>query len=379
MFSPEHEQFRQSLRRFVAQEMNPQVEKWEADRQFNAHELFPKLGALGALGPSYPEEYGGGGGDYLFNLVLAEELGRCDCMGVPMAILVQTDMATPALAQSGSEELKKTFLEGAIAGTKVAAIAVSEPDAGSDVARLRTTAIPDGDDFVINGSKMWITNGAQADFLTLLARTTPGQDYKGMSLIVVPTDLPGFSVSRKIEKMGNWASDTAVLSFDNMRVPRRFCIGDEGRGFQVQMKQFEKERLMGATLSMAAAENAVRRTQAYCKERQVFGKALLDNQYIHYKLAELLTELEALKQLIYFCAREMTAGRTVTREVSMAKLKAGRTSREVADTCVQFHGGMGYAEEYPMARYFRDARLMSIGAGADEVMLGVISKIEGMA
>jgi len=378
MFSAEHEQFRQSLRRFVAQEMNPQVERWEADRQFDAHELFPKLGALGALGPSYPEEYGGGGGDYLFNLVLAEELGRCDCMGVPMAILVQTDMATPALAQFGTEELKNDFLQPAIAGTKVAAIAVSEPDAGSDVARLRTTAIPDGDDFVINGSKMWITNGAQADFLVLLARSTPGQDYKGMSLIVVPTDLEGFSVSRKIDKMGNWASDTAVLSFDNLRVPRRFCIGDEGRGFQVQMKQFEKERLMGAALSMAAAENAVRRTQAYCKERQVFGKPLLDNQWIHFKLAELLTELEALKQLVYYCAREMAAGRNITREVSMAKLKAGRTSREVADTCVQFHGGMGYAEEYPMARYFRDARLMSIGAGADEVMLGVISKIEGM-
>lgn len=375
-FTKEHEMFREMVRKFVETEINPHVEEWEEKRIFPAHDLFKKMGDLGLLGLSYPEKYGGGGVDYWYNVVLLEELGRVPCAGVPMAIAVHTDMATPSLAEHGSEELKQRYLVPAIAGDLVSAIAVSEPDAGSDVAAIRTRAVPDGDDYVINGSKMWITNGTQADFLTLLARTGDERGFKGMSLIIVPTDTPGFSVSRKLEKMGNHSSDTAILSFDNVRVPQANRIGPEGMGFILQMKQFQKERLAGAIMGVSGMERVIRMTIDYCRERHTFGKPLIDNQWIHFKICELLTEVEALRQLTYHCVRVLVDGGDVTKEVSMAKLKAGRLAREVADTCLQFHGGMGYVEEYPMARYFRDARLLSIGGGADEIMLGIIAKYE---
>ncbi|HRQ39468.1 MAG TPA: acyl-CoA dehydrogenase family protein [Chloroflexota bacterium] len=377
-FNQEHEMFRQMVRRFVENEINPHVDKWEEERMFPAHELFPKAGALGLLGITYPEEYGGSGLDYWYETVMLEELGRAGCAGIPMAIAVQTDMATPALAMHGSHEQKEKFLKPAIAGTAVFSIAVSEPDAGSDVAAIRTRAEVDGDDYVINGSKMWITNGTQADYLTLLARTSGDYGFKGMSLIIVPTDTPGFSVSKKLEKLGNHSSDTAILSFDNMRVPQANRIGPEGMGFILQMQQFQKERLSGVIMSTAGMEKIIRMTIDYCRQRQTFGKPLIDNQWIHFKICELLTEVEALRQLAYHCVRTLVAGEDVTKEASMAKLKAGRLAREVADTCLQFHGGMGYVEEYPMARYFRDARLLSIGAGADEIMLGIIAKYEGI-
>jgi citronellyl-CoA dehydrogenase len=286
-------------------------------------------------------------------------------------------MATPALAQFGSHELKKQFLEPAIAGQKISAIAVSEPDAGSDVASLRTSARSDGDHYVINGNKMWITNGTQADFVVLLTRTSPGDNHKGMSLVVVPTDTPGFKVSKTIDKLGNHCSDTAALTFEEVRVPKAFRIGEEGEGFVLQMKQFQKERLVGVGLTLGGVERCLRMTVEYLKQRQVFGKPLLANQYLQFRLAELRTETEMLRQMAHYCTRQICAGQDCTREVSMAKLKAGRLCREVADSCLQFHGGMGYAEEYPMARYFRDARLMSIGGGADEVMLSVIARMEG--
>lgn len=377
-FTQEHETFRQMVRKFVETEINPYVEEWEAQRIFPAHELFKKMGNLGLLGLSYPEEYGGGGVDYWYNVVLLEELGRSGCAGVPMGIAVHTDMATPALAEFGSDELKRRFLAPAIAGDLVSAIAVSEPDAGSDVAAIRTRAVQDGNDYVINGSKMWITNGTQADFLTLLARTSDEQGFKGMSLIIVPTDTAGFSVSRKLEKLGNHSSDTAILTFDNVRVPQANRIGPEGTGFILQMKQFQRERLAGVLMSIAGMERIIRLTIQYCRERHTFGKPLIDNQWIHFKICELLTEVEALRQLAYHCTRLFVAGEEITKEGSMAKLKAGRLAREVADTCLQFHGGMGYVEEYPMARYFRDARLLSIGAGADEIMLGIIARYEGI-
>ncbi len=377
-FNQEHEMFRQMVRRFVENEINPYVEKWEEERIFPAYELFPKAGALGLLGITYPEEYGGSGLDYWYETVMLEELGRTNCAGIPMAIAVQTDMATPALAMHGTHEQKEKFLKPAIAGTAVFSIAVSEPDAGSDVAAIRTRAEVDGDDYIINGSKMWITNGTQADYLTLLARTSGDYGFKGMSLIIVPTDTPGFSVSKKLEKLGNHSSDTAILSFDNMRVPQANRIGPEGMGFILQMQQFQKERLSGVIMSTAGMEKIIRMTIDYCRQRQTFGKPLIDNQWIHFKICELLTEVEALRQLAYHCVRTLVAGEDVTKEASMAKLKAGRLAREVADTCLQFHGGMGYVEEYPMARYFRDARLLSIGAGADEIMLGIIAKYEGI-
>ncbi len=375
-FDKEHELFRQTVRRFVEREINPHVEAWEHQRGFPGRELFKKMGDIGLLGVSYAEEYGGAGLDYWYNVVMAEELGRADCAAVPMGISVHTDMATPALAQFGSEELKQRFLVPAISGDMIAAIGVSEPDAGSDVAAIRTRAVQDGDDYVINGSKMWITNGTQADFITLLARTSDSTGFRGMSLIIVPTNTPGFHVSKKLEKLGNHASDTALLSFDDVRVPQANRIGEEGMGFILQMQQFQKERLIGSVLAVSGMEKIVRMTINYCRERKTFGKPLIENQWIHFKISELLTEIEALRQLNYHCTRLLIAGEDMTKEVSMAKLKAGRLAREVSDTCLQFHGGMGYVEEYPMARYFRDARLLSIGGGADEIMLGIIAKYE---
>ncbi len=295
-----------------------------------------------------------------------------------MAIAVQTDMATPALAEFGTDEQKEKFLAPAIAGTAVFSIAVSEAEAGSDVAAIQTRAIADGDDYLINGSKMWITSGTQADYLTLLARTSDQPGFKGMSLIIVPTDAPGFSVSRKLKKLGNHSSDTAILSFDNLRVPQSHRIGPEGQGFSLQMKQFQKERLAGVLIGVSGMERILRLTIDYCRQRETFGKPLIENQWIQFKICELLAEVEALRQLAYHCTRVLVTGGDMTKEVSMAKLKAGRLARDVADTCLQFHGGMGYVEEYPMARYFRDARLLSIGAGADEIMLGIIAKYEGI-
>jgi citronellyl-CoA dehydrogenase len=377
-FTAEHEAFRRVVRRFVETELNPHVEEWEAARIWPAREVLKKMGNLGLLGLNYPEAYGGGGVDYWYSAVLLEELGRADCAAVPMGIAVHTDMATPALAEFGSDDLKRRFLAPAIAGDLVAAIGVSEPDAGSDVAAIRTRAVADGDDYVINGSKMWITNGTQADFVTLLVRTSGERGFRGMSLIVVPTNTPGFHVSRKLEKLGNHASDTAILTFEDMRVPQANRIGEEGLGFILQMKQFQRERLAGSLMSTAGMEKIIRLTIAYCRERHTFGRPLIDNQVIHFRLCELLTEVEALRQLNYHCVRLIVAGEDVTKEVSMAKLKAGRLAREVADSCLQFHGGMGYVEEYPMARYFRDARLLSIGGGADEIMLGIIAKYENI-
>ncbi len=377
-FTEEQQMFRQTARRFVESEINPYVEEWEANRTFPAHELFKKAGDLGLLGITYPEEYGGMGLDYWYQVVMLEEIGRAECAGVPMALAVQTDMATPALAEYGTPEQKEKFLAPAISGDAVFSIAVSEPDAGSDVAAIRTRAVADGDDYVINGSKMWITSGTQADYLTLLARTSGERGFKGMSLIIVPTDTPGFSVSRKLEKLGNHSSDTAILTFEDARVPQANRIGAEGMGFILQMRQFQKERLAGVLMSISGMERIIRLTIDYTRQRHTFGKPLIDNQWIHFKITELLTEVEALRQLAYHCVRMLVAGQDLTKEVSMAKLKAGRLAREVADTCLQFHGGMGYVEEYPMARYFRDARLLSIGGGADEIMMGIIAKYEGI-
>ncbi|MDA0246066.1 MAG: acyl-CoA dehydrogenase family protein [Chloroflexi bacterium] len=378
-FTDEHNALRQVVRKFVETEINPHVEAWEEARIFPAHELFKKMASLGLLGLTYPEKYGGGGVDYWYQVAFLEEVGRAHCAGVPMAIAVQTDMATPALAEFGTDEQKEQFLRPAIAGEAVFSIAVSEPEAGSDVAGIRTHAETDGDDYVINGSKMWITNGTQADYLTLLARTD-GRDrgFKGMSLIIVPTNSEGFSVSKKLEKLGNHSSDTAILSFDNVRVPKANLIGPEGMGFLLQMKQFQVERLAGSIMSVSGMERGIQMTIEYTRQRKTFGRPLIDNQWIHFKLAELLTEIEALRHLNYHCVRKLVAGQDMTREASMAKLKAGRLAREVADTCLQFHGGMGYVEEYPIARYFRDARLLSIGGGADEIMMGIIAKYEGI-
>jgi citronellyl-CoA dehydrogenase len=380
-FTEEHEMFRRSVRNFVEKELNPHADEWEAAGIWPAHDVLRKMGQLGFLGLNYAEEYGGANADIWFTVVLAEELGRCHCAGVPMGILVHTDMCTPALAKYGSDELKQKFLAPALRGEMVGCIGVTEPGAGSDVASIITRAEPDGDDYVINGAKMYITNGTQADWVCLLARTSPGKGYRGMSLIMVPTSTPGFSVSRKLEKLGNHSSDTAVLSFENVRVPQSNLVGAEGMDFYLQMEQFQMERLVGSISAVSGMELAVRETMKYCSERETFGQPLIHNQWIQFKLVELLTEIEALRYLNYHCANLMEQGadsQEITRIASMCKLKAGRLAREVGDTCMQFYGGMGYMEETRISRYFRDARLLSIGGGADEVMMGIIAKLEGM-
>ncbi|MDX2138696.1 MAG: acyl-CoA dehydrogenase family protein [Chloroflexota bacterium] len=378
-FTDEHEMFRKSVRTFIDKEINPHVETWEKDEIWPAHDILKKMGDLGFLGLSYSMEYGGAEADIWFTVVLCEELGRAHCGGVPMGITVHTDMCTPALAKYGSHELKERYLAPALRGEMVGAIAVTEPGAGSDVGGIITRAERDGDDYVINGSKMYITNGVQADWVCLLARTSPGEGSHGMSLIIVPKETSGFVVSRKLKKLGNHSSDTAVLSFEDARVPVANRIGEEGMGFYYQMEQFQRERLVAAILSVSGCEQAVRATIKYTQERRAFKKPLIANQWIQFKLVELLTEIEALKSMNYRCAalleRDETAWETA-RIASMCKLKAGRLAREVADICLQFHGGMGYMEETPISRFFRDTRLQSIGGGADEIMLGIIAKIE---
>ena len=378
MFTPEHEQFRKVVRQFVETEINPHADEWEAARIFPAHDLFPKLAAIGGIGLEYDEAYGGQGADHSFTLVLMEELGRADVAGVPMAIAVQTNMATPALHRFGSHELKEKYLKPALSGRHVVSVAVSEPDAGSDVASIRTKAVRDGDEWVINGRKMWITNGTQADWICLLARTSDEGGFAGMSQIIVPTDTPGFSVGRKIEKMGNHCSDTAELVFDDVRVPISNTIGEIGRGFQQQMMQFQDERLVGAYMGGTGMRRALERTVEYLHQRQAFGKPLIANQYLQYKLADLIAEVDMVIEYNRVAAQRFAAGDNVTRMATIAKYKVGKLTREVADAVVQYHGGMGYAEENWTARYARDSRLISIGGGADEVMLRILSLLEGM-
>ena len=377
IYTEQHTQMQDALRRFIDAEINPHVDEWEKAGIFPARELFRKMGKLGFLGVTKPVEYGGLGLDYSYSVALAETLGHVQCGGVPMAIGVQTDMATPALARFGSEEIKREFLAPSISGDYVACLGVSEVGAGSDVASIRTVARKDGDDYVIDGGKMWTTNGTQADWMCLLANTSEGAPHRNKTLICVPMDTPGVSVARKLKKAGMNASDTAQIHLDGVRVPQRYRIGEEGMGFSYQMMQFQEERLWAAANAMAANE-VLTETIGYLRERRAFGAPLLANQFIHFKLAELKTEIECLRALLHRAVELYVGGTDVTQLASMAKLKAGRVSREVADWCVQFWGGMGYMEETRVNRYWRDSRLGSIGGGADEVMLGIIAKTMGI-
>lgn len=375
--TPEHESVRDTLHRFIDKEVNPFVDEWERAQIFPAHQVFRRLGELGMLGLAKPVENGGAGLDYSYGAVMAEALAHMHCGGIPMAIGVQTDMATPALAHRGSAELRAEFLAPAISGEYVACLGVSEVGSGSDVASVKTTARKQGGDYVIDGGKMWTTNGTQADFCVVLANTSEGASHKNKSLIVVPMKTPGVSVARKLVKMGMHASDTAQLHFDGVRVPQRYRIGEEGMGFIYQMEQFQIERLWGALNAGAMAQRAIDTTVAYTRERRAFGRSILDNQWVHFKLAELQTEVSALRALSWQGVQEVVAGQDATRTATMAKLKAGRVIRAVADGCLQFWGGMGYMDETPISRIFRDGRLTSIGGGADEVMLQILSKFMG--
>ena len=377
LYTAEHEEVRRSLHRFIEAEINPHVDAWEAAGIFPAHELFGKMGRLGFLGLTKPEAYGGQGLDYSYGLLMAEELGTIAAAGVTMAIGVQTDMATPALARFGSDALRREFLAPTIAGEMVACLGVSEAGAGSDVAAIRTTARRDGDDYVIDGGKMWTTNGTQADWMCLLANTGDGPRHRNKSLICVPMRARGVTVARKLDKLGRRCSDTAQIHLDGVRVPVRYRIGEEGHGFTYQMLQFQEERLWAAAACLKAHEATIQATIDYTRDRIVFGRPVLDNQVVHFRLAELQTEVELLRSLVYRAAEMMLAGEDVTRLATMAKLKAGRLGREVPDACLQYWGGMGYMTETRVSRAFRDQRLTSIGGGADEIMLTVLAKLMG--
>ena len=377
-FSEEHDEIRRTIARFVDTEINPNADEWEQAGIFPAHELFRKMGALGLLGITKPEQYGGLGLDYSYQIVFSEELGRIRSGGVSMAIGVQTDMATPAIARHGSDELRERFLRPAISGEAVFSIAVSEPGAGSDVASIQTQAVRDGDDYLISGTKMWITSATQADYLCLLANTGEGNPHRNKSLIVVPTDLPGLTYSEPLDKLGMRSSDTAQVFLDRVRVPQSNRVGEEGMGFSYQMAQFQEERLYAAAGNLKTMEYCISETIEYTRQRQAFGKRILDNQVVHFRLAELQTEIEALRSLIYDAVEDYVAGSDVTLKASMAKLKTGRLAREVSDACLQFWGGMGYMWDNPVSRAYRDTRLASIGGGADEIMLGIICKHMGI-
>jgi len=374
--TPEHRQIADTVKRFVQKEINPFVPEWEAAQQFPSHQIFKKLGDLGLLGLKYPAEFGGAGLDFSYSMIMAEALGECNCGGIPMAIGVHTDMCTPALARFGSDELRREFLAPSIAGDVVGCLGVSEAGGGSDVAAVKTQARSEGGDYVINGTKMWITNGMKADWCCLLANTSDGPAHKNKSLIVVPMDAPGIT-RQKIRKIGMDSSDTAQLFFDNVRVPKRNLIGQEGMGFAFQMLQFQEERLYGAAGSLLSLDRLIDQTIDYTRQRKAFGKSILDNQVVHYRLAELRTEVEALRALTYRAVELYVSGKDVTRLASMAKLKCGRLAREVTDSCLQYWGGMGFTWDNPLSQAYRDSRLISIGGGADEVMLGIICKLEG--
>jgi citronellyl-CoA dehydrogenase len=378
-YTHEHLEIQKTLRRFIDEEINPHVDAWEAAESFPAHEVFRKLGALGLLGLNKPEEYGGAGLDYSYALALAEALGHVSCGGVPMAIGVQTDMCTPALARFGSDALRREFLAPAIAGETVGCIGVSEPGAGSDVAGLKSHARKDGGDYLISGQKMWITNSLQADWMCMLVNTGDGPAHKNKSLVIVPMDSPGIEKAKKIRKIGMHSSDTGLIYFDNVRVPQRNRIGEEGQGFVYQMQQFQEERLWCAASSLEPMEACIADTIEWAQQRKLFGGTLADQQWVQFKLAELQTEVEALRALTYRACDLHVQGEDVTALASMAKLKCGRLTREVADTCLQFWGGMGFTWENRVSRLYRDGRLASIGGGADEVMLGILAKTMGIA
>ena len=372
-FTPEHQLFRRTLRDYVERELAPHALEWDEAGIF-PREIFRGMAEIGALGINYPESVGGAGGDYWFVVVLAEELTRCQNSGVNMGLLVQSQIATPIIDQIGTAEQKKEFLVPALAGEKIAALGISEPDAGSDVASLRTTARRSGDEYVINGAKMWITNGTRADFITLAVRTG-GPGHGGISLVTFPTDVKGFSVSKKLAKVGNLSSDTALLFFEDCRIPVRYLLGEENEGFYHVMTNFQGERLVAAIGAVAGMQLLVEDALRYGNERTAFGKPLARFQVWRHRLVEHLTAIEAARWLTYRACDLFNRKETAVKEISMAKLLAGDLMQKVVYDCQQLHGGMGYVVETPVARAFRDARLLTIGGGTSEIMKEIIAKL----
>jgi citronellyl-CoA dehydrogenase len=374
--SPEHGQFRDTVRKFVQEELVPRSREFDELGRIDKA-LYPKMGELGMLGIRYDPRFGGMGLDWTYSAILAEELACCDNAGVTMGIVDHTDMATPALAQFGSDELRERFLVPAIRGDMVGAIAVTEPGAGSDVAGISTRAIRDGDDWVINGQKMYITNISHADFMCLLAVNDPEAGYGGFSQIIVPTDAAGVSWTL-LDKIGNWGSDTGAVYLEDVRVPVANTIGDVGQGFIQQMVQFQDERLIAALGCWAGAMNLWLKTREYCEGRIVFGKPLTKFQVNQFKFVDMLTAIQAARELAYACVRRRMRGEDATREISMAKIFCVEVQQKVATTCMQLYGGAGYLTDNPAGRAFVDSRLNSIGGGADEVMKQILSKQLGL-
>jgi alkylation response protein AidB-like acyl-CoA dehydrogenase len=378
IFTDEHDQLRDSIRRFAEKELAPHAEEWE-ETTFPDW-VFKRMGELGFLGLSYPEEYGGQGGDYYSNIVLAEEIGAARSGGLAMGIAVHTDMATPPIHLFGTEEQKQNYLAPCIRGEKISCLGITEPDAGSDVAGIRTRAVRDDDagEWVINGSKTYITNGHRADFIVLVTKTDPDQGYDGFTLFLVDMDLPGVVREKKLEKLGMHASDTALLAFNDVRVPDDAILGEVGKGFYHIMWELQGERLIGAAGCVAGAQRAFDKTLEYAMERKAFGRSIGHFQVIRHKFAEMAVKIESARQMVYTTAWRFNNGEYPVREISMAKLHASRVAVEVADECIQIHGGAGYMKEYGIERVWRDMRLNRIGAGTDEIMLDVIGRSYGL-
>ena len=375
-FTDEHEQLRESIANFCTKELLPHAEEFE-ENTF-ADWVFPRMGELGFLGLSYPEEYGGQGGDYFASIVMAEEMPKANCGGLSMGVAVQTDMATPPVHLFGTEEQKQKYLVPAIKGEKIACLGITEPDAGSDVAGIKTTAVRDGDEWVINGSKIFITNGHRADYIVLVTKTDKEAGYDGFTLFLVDMDLPGVIREKRLEKLGMHASDTALLAFQDVRVPASAALGEIGRGFYHIMWELQGERLIGAAGCVAGAQRVFDQTLQYARERTAFGRPIGGFQVTRHKFAEMATKIETARQMVYATAWRVQNGDYPVREISMAKLYASRIAFEVADECLQIHGGNGYMKEYGIERAWRDIRLNRIGAGTDEIMLEVIGRSFGL-
>ncbi len=385
-FTEQHQQFRQTVRSFCEKELAPHAEEWERDELF-PNWVFKRAGELGILGAHYPEEVGGAGGDYWFSVAKSEELPRCGMAGVTMGLLVQGDMATPVINDIGTKEQKEEFLAPAVRGEKIAALGVSEPNAGSDVAGIQTTAKRDGDDYVINGAKTFITNGTRADFVTLLAKTDPAQGAHGCTFFLVPTKTRGFNVARKLKKIGNHSSDTAELHFEDMRIPKRYRLGEENMGFMYLMQNFQSERIIACTSATAGGQYMLDDAIAYGRDRKAFGKPIIKREYWQHKFVELTAKLEAAKALAYRGADAYNHDKYVKKDnvdletvklISLAKIFVGDVMTEIADQCLQFHGGWGYIEEYRVARAWRDQRLFRIGGGTTETMKYYVAKLMGL-
>jgi alkylation response protein AidB-like acyl-CoA dehydrogenase len=376
IFNDEHEQLRESIRSFAQKELAPHAEEWE-ETTFPDW-VFHRMGELGFLGLSYPEEYGGQGGDYYCNIVLAEEIGHANSGGLAMGVAVHTDMATPPIYMFGTEEQKQHYLVPSIKGELISCLGITEPDAGSDVAGIRTHAVRDNGEWVINGSKTYITNGHRANYIVLVTKTDPDAGYDGFTLFLVDMDLPGVVREKKLEKLGMHASDTALLAFNDVRVPDDAILGEVGKGFYHIMWELQGERLIGAAGCVAGAQRAFDRTLQYALERKAFGREIGHFQVIRHKFADMATKIESARQLVYSTAWRFQNGEYPVREISMAKLYAARIAVEVADECIQIHGGAGYMKEYGIERAWRDMRLNRIGAGTDEIMLDVIGRSYGL-